>query len=180
MRDFVFIWNLSVNPILRFISCLSIRFSFLSDYPFDDNYFMVLLTLPLTVFSCAQKACHLITTRVEIPEVISAEQRCFRVLTFFSADSENMINISAVQLCFRADQLWFSLNQRCSELKNSALFQSWTALFQRETALNQRCSALIFLLWNIGFSALNSADSALIYSESALIFTHVGETIKIW
>ena len=71
------------------------------------------------------------------PDVISAEQRCSIVLTFFSADSENTINISADQLCFRADQLWFSLNQRCSELKNSALFQ-------RETALNQRCSALIF------------------------------------
>ena len=84
-------------------------------------------------------------SRVEVPEVISAEQCCFIVLTFFSADSENMKNISADQLCFRADQLWFSLNQRCSELKNSALFQSWTALFQREIALNQRCSALIFL-----------------------------------
>ena len=86
-----------------------------------------------------------ITSRVEVPEIISAEQRCFIVLTFFSADSEEMKNISADQLCFSADQLWFFLNQRCSELKNSALFQSWTALFQRETALNQRCSALIFL-----------------------------------
>ena len=44
-------------------------------------------------------------TRVEVPDVISAEQRSFIVLTFFSADSENMINISADQLCFRADQL---------------------------------------------------------------------------
>ena len=44
-------------------------------------------------------------SRVEVPEVISAEQRCFIVLTFFSADSENTINISADQLCFRADQL---------------------------------------------------------------------------
>ena len=87
----------------------------------------------------------IITTRVEVPEINSAEQRCFIVLTFFSADSEEMKNISADQLCFSADQLWFSLNQRCSELKNSALFQSWTALFQRETALHQRCSALIFL-----------------------------------
>ena len=83
-------------------------------------------------------------TRAEVPETINAEQRLFIVLTFFSADSENMKNISSDQLCFRADQLWFSLNQRCSELKSSALFQSWTALFQREAALNQRCSALIF------------------------------------
>ena len=116
-------------------------------------------------------------SRVEVAEVISAEQRCFIVLTFFSADSENMINISADQLYFRADQLWFSLNQRCSEMKNSALFQSWIALFQRETALNQRCSALIFLAlkhW------IFSADSALIYSDAALIFTHVDEAIKIW
>ena len=29
-------------------------------------------------------------TRVEVPELISAEQRCFIVLTFFSADSEDM------------------------------------------------------------------------------------------
>ena len=97
-------------------------------------------------------------TRDEVPEVISAEHRCFIVLTFFSADSENMKNISADQLCFRADQLWFSLNQRCSELKNSALFQSWTALFQRETALNQRWFTLN-QLWYL---------------------KHVDETIKIW
>ena len=77
-------------------------------------------------------------------------------------------------------QRWFrehDKHQRCSKLKKSALFQSWTALFQRETALNQRCSALIFFAlkhW------IFSADSALIYSESALIFTHVDETIKIW
>ena len=83
--------------------------------------------------------------RVEVPEIISAEQRCCIVMTFFSADSEDMKKISADQLCFSTDQLWFSLNQRCTELKNSALFQSWTALFQRETALNQRCTALIFL-----------------------------------
>ena len=42
------------------------------------------------------------------------------------------------QRCFRADPLCFSLNQRCSERKKSALFQ-------RLAALNQRCSALIFL-----------------------------------
>ena len=51
-------------------------------------------------------------TRVEVPEVISAEQRCFIVLTFFSADSENMKNISADQL-----------------------FQSWSALIFSEPAL---------------------------------------------
>ena len=38
--------------------------------------------------------------RVEVAEVISAEQRCFIVLTFLSADSENMKNISADLLCF--------------------------------------------------------------------------------
>ena len=80
----------------------------------------------------------ILITRVEVPEVISAEQRCFIVFTFFSADSENMINNSADQLCFRADQLGFSLNQGCSELKNSALLQ-------RQAALNQRFSALILL-----------------------------------
>ena len=55
------------------------------------------------------------------PEIIGAEQRCFRDLTFFSAESENMKNISAVRCCFRTDQLWFSPNQGCSELKISAL-----------------------------------------------------------
>ena len=132
-------------------------------------------------------------TRIEIPEVISAEQHCFIVSTFFSADSEKMINISADQLCFRADQLWFSLNKRCSELKNSALFQSWTALFQswtalfqswttlfqswttlfqRETALNQRCSALIFLtLKHWIFSAEQSWFSADLLWISSDIYT---------
>ena len=73
------------------------------------------------------------TTRVEVPEIISAEQRCFRDLTFFSADSENMKNVSADQLfqswwllilsesalfrtekftrCFRENQRWFTLTQ---------------------------------------------------------------------
>ena len=40
--------------------------------------------------------------RVEVPEIISAEQRYFRDLAFFSADLEDMINIGAEQLCFRA------------------------------------------------------------------------------
>ena len=48
-------------------------------------------------------------------------------LTFFSANSENMKNI-------RAYQLWFSMNQRCSELKNSALFHSKSALFRSYSA----------------------------------------------
>ena len=34
----------------------------------------------------------------ESPEISNAEQRCFRDLTFFSADSENIKNISADQL----------------------------------------------------------------------------------
>ena len=55
------------------------------------------------------------------PEIISAEQRCFRDLTFFSADSKNMKNIRGNQCCIRSDQFWFSLNQGCSELKNSAM-----------------------------------------------------------
>ena len=39
-----------------------------------------------------------IGTRVEVPEIISAAQRCFRDLNFLSADSENLKNISAHQL----------------------------------------------------------------------------------
>ena len=45
------------------------------------------------------------TAPIEVPEIMSAEQRCFRNLTFFSADSENMENLSADQRRFRADQL---------------------------------------------------------------------------
>ena len=103
--------------------------------------------------------------QVEVPEIFSAEQRCFRDLTFFSTDSESMKNISTYQLCFRADQLWFSLNQCRSELKNSALFQ-------KESARKQRCSALNFWLWNLGFLALNCANLALI-SPNQLWYLHV-------
>ena len=35
-------------------------------------------------------------SRVEIPEIISAEQRCYRVLMFFRADSGNIKNICAI------------------------------------------------------------------------------------
>ena len=42
---------------------------------------------------------------VEVPEIVSAEQSCFIVLTFFRADSEDMKIISADQLCFSADHL---------------------------------------------------------------------------
>ena len=83
--------------------------------------------------------------RVAVPEITSDEQRGFIIWMFFSADSETMENVNADQLWNRNGHLWFILNQRWSELKNSTLFQSWTALFQRERALNQRCSALIFL-----------------------------------
>ena len=57
---------------------------------------------------------------IEVPEIIGSEQHCFRVLQFFSADSEN--------------------------IKILALFRSENSgLFQRQSALNHRCSALIFL-----------------------------------
>ena len=50
--------------------------------------------------------------RVEVPEVTSAEQRCFIVLTFFSADSEEIsavqMWISAVSEEISAVQLWIS------------------------------------------------------------------------
>ena len=36
--------------------------------------------------------------RVEVPEMISAEQRCFRAFASFRADSEHMKIISADQL----------------------------------------------------------------------------------
>ena len=49
------------------------------------------------VYRTIEKILSLYTTRVEIPQTISAERRCFIVLTFFSADSEKMKNISAEQ-----------------------------------------------------------------------------------
>ena len=103
------------------------------------------------------------TPRVEIPEMISSEQRFFRDLTFFSADSENMKNINADQHCFRADQLWFSLNQRCPELKNSALFQ-------RESALNK---LWIRDLKHWGFSAEQRWFSAHLFWISSDIHTSI-------
>ena len=36
---------------------------------------------------------------VEVPEIVRAEQHCFRDLTFFRTESEHMKNISADQLC---------------------------------------------------------------------------------
>ena len=71
-------------------------------------------------------------SRVEVPQVISAEQSCFIVLTFFSADSENVINISADQLCFKADQLWFSL---LWNIGFSALNSADSALIYSESSL---------------------------------------------
>ena len=54
--------------------------------------------------------------RVEIPEQISAEQRCFRDFINFSADQRCFRMGSENQRCFRAVQRWLSLNQRCSAL----------------------------------------------------------------
>ena len=44
------------------------------------------------------KLAYFCSARVEVPEVISAEQRCFRDLTFFRADSEEMKKIRGDQL----------------------------------------------------------------------------------
>ena len=107
--------------------------------------------------------------------MISSEQRCFRVLTFFSADSENMKKISAVQnykfqRCFRAELCCFRKNQLWISAFHNYKFQSWTALFQKESALNQRFSELqisaLFQSWTTLFqkeSALNQRCSALIF-----------------
>ena len=50
-------------------------------------------------------------TRVEVPEQIIAEQRCFRDFIKFSAD----------QRCFRTVKHWFSLNQHFSALDQTEL-----------------------------------------------------------
>ena len=73
----------------------------------------------------------------------------FQRFDIFQCWSENLKNISTDQLCFRADHLWFSLNQRCcSQLKKSALLQKESALFSAdflssETLGFQRWTALI-------------------------------------
>ena len=70
-------------------------------------------------------------TRVEVPEIIGAEKRSFRVLTFFSADSENLKNIIADQL-FQKESALFSADFLSSETLG---FQRWTALIYSESAL---------------------------------------------
>ena len=50
-------------------------------------------------------------SRVEVPEKISAEQRCLR----------GFINFSVDQRCSRAVQRWFSLNEHCSALDQNEL-----------------------------------------------------------
>ena len=67
--------------------------------------------------------------RVEVSQIISAEQGCFTDLSFLSTDSEDMKNISADQLFQSWSALIFS---------ESALIFSESALFQRKWALNQR------------------------------------------
>ena len=69
--------------------------------------------------------------RIEVPKIISTEQSGFRELTFFSADSENIKKISEDQFCLRADKVWFSLNQRSSELKQIQKNQLWISAVQR-------------------------------------------------
>ena len=98
--------------------------------------------------------------RVEVPEIISAEKRCFRVLTFLSADLENMRNISADQFCIGADELIFS---------EPALFKT-----EKFSAVSERISSESVLfsanswVWKFSFSALfrdfqvmNSAKTGL-------------------
>ena len=51
-----------------------------------------------------------LTTRVEVSKIISAERRCFRSWTFFSADSENIKNTSVVSDLIGPDFLWINKN----------------------------------------------------------------------
>ena len=79
-----------------------------------------------------------ILSRVEVPEIIRAEHRCFSFdvfLVLIQRIWKTSALISSVSELINSD---FFLNQLCSELINSALFQ-------RESALNKLSSALIFL-----------------------------------
>ena len=81
-----------------------------------------------------------LASRVKLPEAISAGQSYFRDLRFFRADSEDMKSISPDQLCFRADQFWFS---------QSALFR--TDNFSASSERNSSETALILGSENFGF-----------------------------
>ena len=83
--------------------------------------------------------------RLEVPEIISAEQRCFRALTF-------------------------SALIRRTHLPWSTLIQSWSALIFSESALfrTKKKSGLIVLALKHWFS---SVKKTLIYSKSVLIYT---------
>ena len=70
-------------------------------------------------------------TRVKV----SDNQRCFRDLTFFGADLENMKEIRPDQLCFRPDQLCFRPDQLCFR-PDQFYFrpdQLWFSIFSEST-----------------------------------------------
>ena len=91
-------------------------------------------------------------TGVSVPGAVSQRyevfQRCSALIQTFKSISVN-------QCCLSADELCLFLDQCCSELKISVVFQT-------ESALKHLCSALIFIALKIDFSAMNSTDLALI------------------
>ena len=87
-----------------------------------------------------EECCFTNASRVQVPpEAMSAEQRRFRSLAFFRADSEDIENISANQRFFGADQLWFFSEFGLFRTEKFSAHER----FEKNSALNQRCSGLI-------------------------------------
>ena len=146
--------NWSFCCIHAIILWTELKYIFSEDYNFSSNL------QPLEkgkVWISNQK---LETRRVEVPERMSATAHFQRLVIFeswFRGQEEH-------HNCYRADQLWFSLNQGCLELE-----KSW--LISRVLERIHFKLALIFLaLKHWVFSA---AQRALFYPASTLIFTRV-------
>ena len=109
-----FFWKIETLCYGKLILLLTMNNDYAFNFPSQAFKRSFLLSNNLLLWLNQPETNH--TTRIEVPEIISAEQHCFRDLTFFSADSENMktsalINsaseeISAVQRFSGNEQLW--------------------------------------------------------------------------
>ena len=79
-------------------------------------------------------------SRFDVPEIFSAEQRCFTFLTYFGADSGKKKNISA-------NDFYFIKNQRCLS-PNSTPFQQESALKQHQFLTLKKLVFSAVLNWN--------------------------------
>ena len=105
---------------------------------------------------------------IEIPEPISAEQRCFRDFIVFSC-FWGVESTSAYQSCFKA---MFSESALCSSKIVSADLRLIYSVRRKFSAFI--CNS------EKHFLTLNSSDLALILSETSLIPSHVNSIIQMW